>query len=117
MAATWLILMIPLGLVLLAGFGLSVRNFFRHGRAARVALLGYLLLLMWFWCHCALLGLEAFAPPNPFWHSFFAFFQPAAHILWVVAQPLGFALLAWAVFVGRQKQVIRPQFRGHHEGV
>lgn len=94
---------VPMGLALLAGFVLSVRNFYRHGQSARIALLGYLLILIAFTSNTALRILLMAAPnPQGVWNV-------AYHVSWTVGYytqfttpVFGFALLAWAAFAGRR---------------
>lgn len=94
---------VPLGLVLLAGFGLSVRNFFRHGRSARIALFGYLFVLMWLSTRVTLLTLMVFPPTNPAnWDGLYSASHSVVMALQSTAPPLGYALLTWAVLAGRR---------------
>lgn len=97
------ILMIPLGVVLTAGFLISVWNFYRHGKAARIALAGFAVLLLWYWTWMPVCVLSEFTLVNP---------GTAVQVInrllpiSVIAQfviPIGLALLTWAVFAGRGK--------------
>ena len=94
---------VPMGLALFAGFALSVRHFYRHGKSARLALIGYLLILLAFTSNTAFLILLVTAPnPQGVWNV-------AYHVSWTVGYHtqhvtpvLGFALLTWAAFAGRR---------------
>lgn len=96
-----LLSVLPFGLVLLVGLGLSVRNFRRHGRPARVALIGYLLAALWVWNVVAVFCLWRVVPRTPFWDNVHGSLDPVLHVIDQVALPVGYALLVWAVFAGR----------------
>jgi hypothetical protein len=94
---------VPAGLALLAGFALSVRNFYRHGRPARIALVGYLLVLLSFTSQTAFL-LVLLTSPNTlgFWQWAHRLTHSASYWTQYTTPVLGFALLAWAAFAGRR---------------
>ncbi len=93
---------VPAGLALLAGFALSVRNFHRHGRPARLALVGYLIMLLSFTSQTAFLLVLMSTPNTPgFWQWAYRLTYTAS--VWTQYAPVvGFALLAWAVFADRR---------------
>jgi hypothetical protein len=94
---------VPAGLALLAGFALSVRNFYRHGRPARLALVGYLLILIAFTSNTAFLALLVFTTPaSELWRGVYAVTHTASFWTQYTTPPVGFALLAWAAFAGRK---------------
>lgn len=94
---------VPMGLALLAGFALSVRNFSRHGRPARIALFGYLLALLAFTSNTAFLILVLLAPPaQGFWEGMYRVTHTAGFWTQYTTPVIGFALLTWAVFAGRR---------------
>ncbi len=97
-----LLAVLPFGLVVLVGLGLSVRNFRRHGRPARVALVGYLLAAVWVWMVVAVFCLWRVVPRTPFWDDLHLRLEPVFQMIDQIALPVGYALLAWSVFAGRQ---------------
>jgi hypothetical protein len=106
------------GFVLLVGFALSIRNFYRHGRSARIALVGYLLLLMWYWTNTFFLSGVTFMPgATGFWRVAIGILHSAGYVLQLLAAPLGYALLVCAVFAGRKSPAdpIPPRFDGGAE--
>lgn len=94
---------VPMGLALFAGFALSVRNFYRHGKSARIALIGYLLILLAFTSNTTFLILLVTAP-NPQGNLNLAY--RVSHTVGNHTQNttpvIGFALLTWAAFAGRR---------------
>jgi hypothetical protein len=97
-----LLAVLPFGLVVLAGLGLSVRNFRRHGRSARVALVGYLLAAVWVWMVVAVFCLWRVVPRTSFWGNMHSSLGPVFQLIDHVVLPAGYALLTWAVFAGRR---------------
>ncbi len=97
-----LLAVLPFGLGLLVGLGLSVRNFRRHGRPARVALVGYLLAAVWVWSVVAVFCLWRVVPRTPFWDNVHGSLSPVFQFIDHAMLPIGYALLAWAVFAGRR---------------
>ncbi len=94
---------VPAGLALLAGFALSVRNFYRHGRPARLALVGYLLILLAFTSNTTFLILLVTAPnPQGIWSVAYRVSWTIGYYTQFTTPVLGFALLAWAAFAGRR---------------
>jgi cytosine/uracil/thiamine/allantoin permease len=94
---------VPMGLALFAGFALSVRNFSRHGQSARIAVIGYLLILLAFTSQTAFLILLMASPkPTEFWQGLYRVTHTAGFWTQYTTPVLGFALLTWAAFAGRR---------------
>jgi hypothetical protein len=102
---SWLLILnIPLGVVLTAGFLISVWNFYRHGKAARLALAGFAVLLLWYWSWMPVLILSYLPLTNPTATAqIINRLIPITVVLEFVI-PIGLALLTWAVLAGRGKQ-------------